>query len=431
MLEVFSKYICSIVISILGFLIIREISEEKQSLFCLRTALLIFLLIISQQVVYNVTYSISSTLLIFLVNIIFYKMIFKMNLEKSIMCCGLYMILIIFSDIVYTIIIRNIYTMEEIRTTPIITMLSNTIIGIISLMIIKIKPIQNIFKQFLKLSINKPHILNSIFILLLISAFICLGYNVVPIAKNDVKYIMNFAIMLILSAIFYIFIQDKIKYNQLRDEYDTLFGYVQNFEEWIEKEQLNRHEYKNQLAVLRSLSTNKAVINKINEILDDNMKIKGDVVYKLKELPKGGLKGLMYYKVAVAQKQNVNIEVDVSIKRKSIFKSLNETQIKVLCNLIGIYFDNAIEASLETKKKSVSIEVYEHKEGIKFVISNTYKRSENFDKRNERGMTTKGQGHGNGLYYANNLTSKNKWLEASQEIIDGYYIQNLIIKKLD
>lgn len=65
---------------------------------------------------------------------------------------------------------------------------------------------------------------------------------------------------------------------------------------------------------------------------------------------------------------------------------------------------------------------------MKFVISNTFKRSENFDRRNERGVTSKGKGHGNGLYYANNLISKNNWLDASQEIIDNYYIQNIIIK---
>lgn len=113
-------------------------------------------------------------------------------------------------------------------------------------------------------------------------------------------------------------------------------------------------------------------------MLDDNIKIKGDAVYKLKELPTGGLKGLMYYKVAIAQKQNVNIEVDVSLKRKSEFKKLNEHKIKVLSNLIGIYFDNAIEAALETEEKNVCLEVYEIKDGIKFVISNTFKRNENF-----------------------------------------------------
>ena len=37
-----------------------------------------------------------------------------------------------------------------------------------------------------------------------------------------------------------------------------LFSYVyKHFEDWIEKEQLNRHEYKNQLAVLRCLTKGK------------------------------------------------------------------------------------------------------------------------------------------------------------------------------
>ena len=49
------------------------------------------------------------------------------------------------------------------------------------------------------------------------------------------------------------------KYNKLTEEYDSMFNYVNEFEDWLEKEQFNRHEYKNQLAVLRCLSTEKKI----------------------------------------------------------------------------------------------------------------------------------------------------------------------------
>ena len=57
--------------------------------------------------------------------------------------------------------------------------------------------------------------------------------------------------------------------------------------------------------------------------------------------------------------------------------------------------------------------------------------SDNFFNRNKKGISTKGEGRGNGLYYASNILSKNKWLESKQEVIDEYYIQTLSIKKLD
>ena len=428
MLEVLSKFICSIIMCVIEFIIGKKIVKSEIKLFELRTILLIVLVVIAQVVVYNVTYNISNIMLTFLINIIFFKVMFKIKLEEAAICCGLYTVILVAADIFVGTIMNFIFTLEEIRINPFASIITNLLVGLISILLVNNKLLDSKFDSFLKMSTSKKQITNGIFILLEVGCFFCLFYNVSIAKVHNIEYLVNIIIIVILSIIAYIFIQGKIKYNQLSEEYNTLFSYVQNFEEWIEREQLNRHEYKNQLAVLRSITSDKSVINKINGILNDNVSIKGDTVHKLKELPKGGLKGLMYYKVAIAQKQNINVEVDVSIKKKSVFNKLNESKIKVLCNLIGIYFDNAIEAAVETKKKSVSLEIYEINDGIKIVISNTFKQSENFEKRNERGVTTKGQGHGNGLYYASNLISRNNWLETSQELIEDFYIQNITIK---
>ena len=183
--------------------------------------------------------------------------------------------------------------------------------------------------------------------------------------------------------------------------------------------------------MLRTLAKDKKVKSKIDELLDDNINIEDEVVNKLKDLPKGGLKGLMYYKAAIAQKKQIKLVVDVSLKPKTKFKNLSEDQIKTICKLIGIYFDNAIEASVETRNKYLLLEIYELSDKINIVISNSFVMSDNFSNRNKKGISTKGEGRGNGLYYANNILSKNKWLDSKQEVIDDYYIQTLSIKKLD
>ena len=58
-------------------------------------------------------------------------------------------------------------------------------------------------------------------------------------------------------------------------------------------------------------------------------------------------------------------------------------------NLVGIYFDNAIEAAAETKEKYVLIEIYELKETIKVVISNTYLNTIPASNRNKKGSVSK------------------------------------------
>ena len=192
---------------------------------------------------------------------------------------------------------------------------------------------------------------------------------------------------------------------------------------------MNRHEYKNQLAVLRCLTKEKKVKNKIDEILEDNINIEEQAVTNFKSLPKGGIKGLMYYKAAIAQKQKINLTTDVSIENKGILTKLSEKEVRILCKLIGIYFDNAIEAAVESRKKNVTIEIYELKDKVNIVFSNTFKKHKNMKDRNKKGVSSKGEGRGNGLYFASKLIKENAWLEEKQEIIDNYYIQELTIHK--
>lgn len=133
--------------------------------------------------------------------------------------------------------------------------------------------------------------------------------------------------------------------------------------------------------------------------------------------------------MAIGQKKKINITADVSLENNSILNKLTEQEIRVICKLIGIYLDNAIEAAEETRKKNVLIEVYELSNKVCFVFSNTFKKKNNFDDRNKKGITTKGEGHGNGLYFASKIIEQNDFLESKQDVVDGYYIQQLIIKR--
>lgn len=410
-----------------GFLVVKTIVRKNAQLSKF-AYFHIFLLTCFSVFVHTTDFAPLYTIIVFLLNILLYKIIFKLNIEEATIVCSIFMIILFISDLLVTQVFRMFYTVEQIRTDILIAIMANLSIGITSVCIINIKIVYSIIRKFYESIKVKKAIRSLKFLIISIIGFCFLGYNITMSKTYGTKYITNSIIMATMGIIAYTFIQNKNSYNQLSDEYDTLFDYVQNFEDWIEKEQLNRHEYKNQLAVLRCLTKEKQVKDKIDEILEDNIDIEGEIVHKLKELPKGGIKGLMYYKAAIAQKNKIKLMVDVSLQRKTLLNKLTEDQIKVLCKLIGIYFDNAIEAAQETRKKNILLEIYEYKDKVKIVISNTYKKSKVFDNRNERGVTTKGEGHGNGLYFANNLIEKNNWIISKQEEIDNYYIQTITIK---
>lgn len=428
MLEVFCKILCAVIMGTTGYYIVKKI-VAPDSKTGLKELLALCVFIIISIILHPIQYTIIYTISIFLLNIILYKFIFKITLEESIISCGILMIIIFFAEIIGTIFVRPILSIEVIRENYKISVFINLLISLVSIVIVNIQIIKRQISLFYTNILNKKAYVNIIFFLLLIIDISCLFYNMTINHMFTKGFIINGIIILICIVITFIFVQNQNSYKKLANDYDILFGYIQNFEDWIEKEQLNRHEYKNQLAVLRCLTKEKKVKNKIDEILEDNINIEGQEVTNLKNLPKGGIKGLMYYKAAIAQKQKINLVTDVSLEKNSILNKLSEKEIRVLCKLIGIYFDNAIEASSESRKKILTIEVYELKGKAYFVFSNTFKKHKNMKDRNQKGVSSKGKGRGNGLYFANKIIKENKWLEEKQEVIDNYYIQTVIINK--
>lgn len=430
MLQLISKFICFIIMYTTGYLVIKKIVDVESKI-KKTTYLYILILAIVSIFLHKAQYTAIYTIVIFLFNIIVYKKIFGLKLSQATVSTALFMAILISSDIITYTLLKTIWTQAEIRNLIPAYITANIMTGILSLIIINTRFIYKIVVDFYRNISKKKILTDAIYLILLVVGLTQIAYNHTIIIQSKDVHITNTIIIVIYTFTTIMFLQNKNDYKVLSDEYDSLFNYVQNFEEWIEKEQLNRHEYKNQLAVLRTLAKDKRVKEKIDDILDDSINIEDEVVNKLKTLPKGGLKGLIYYKVAIAKKNKVDIVVDVSLKVHSKLNNLNESQMKTICKLIGIYFDNAIEASAETNKKYLLLEIYELKEKVNIVISNTFVMSDNFNERNKKGISTKGIGRGNGLYYASNILSKNKWLESKQEIIDDYYIQTLSIKKLD
>ena len=420
--------------SITSYYIIKQIlmvhkRKEYKKVKIIKNIILLIILVTITVLLYKIQYTTLYTITIFLLNIAVFKSIFEITIEESITACALLMALLFFSDIITSSICGIVFGVKEFRANSIIFLITNLIVCISCTIMINIKIISQQFQKFYNNINKKRGLINWLFLVLLIIDFCCLTGNIAKANNFNINYFVNVMVIMIFLIITYIFIKERNNYHQLSAEYDSLFNYIQTFEDWIEKEQLNRHEYKNQLAVLRCLTKENKVKEKIDEILEDSINIEGQASTNLKNLPKGGIKGLMYYKAAIAQKHKINLTTDVSIEEKGILSKLSEKDIRVLCKLIGIYFDNAIEAAAESRKKNLTIEIYELKDKVSFVFSNTFKRHKNMDDRNKKGVSSKGEGRGNGLYFASKLIKENPWIEEKQEIIERYYIEQLTIKK--
>ena len=429
MLEVCINIVCQFIMFYMGFAAVKTLIETDKKINYIQVTILLLLGAIVSTCIYQVEYKSIYTILMYLINIIIYKIIFKENMVRVILLASLVMVVTFIADITCGLILIVFFSTQEIREVWYLHLLANMMTIINCLIAIIVAKKYNINKKIIDKLEKISNYSVLIFLILTVIVLTIITYNFTQNEDFNINIGINTAITLIFICLLGIFIKEKNNYSQLSSEYDNLYVYVQNFEDWIEKEQLNRHEYKNQLAVLRCLTKEKKVKEKIDEILEDNINIEGQFVTQLKSLPKGGIKGLMYYKAAIAQKRKLHLTTDVSIEDKGILSKLSEKEVRILCKLIGIYFDNAIEAAEESRKKNISIEIYELKDKVNFVFSNTFKRHRNMKDRNKKGVSTKGEGRGNGLYFAEKLIKENSWLDQKQEIIDNYYIQQITINK--
>ena len=429
MLEVCINLVCQFIMFYMGFAAVKTLIETDKKINYIQVTILLLLGAIVSTCIYQVEYKSIYTILMYLINIIIYKIIFKENMVRVILLASLVMVVTFIADITCGLILIVFFSTQEIREVWYLHLLANMMTIINCLIAIIVAKKYNINKKIIDKLEKISNYSVLIFLILTVIVLTIITYNFTQNEDFNINIGINTAITLIFICLLGIFIKEKNNYSQLSSEYDNLYVYVQNFEDWIEKEQLNRHEYKNQLAVLRCLTKEKKVKEKIDEILEDNINIEGQFVTQLKSLPKGGIKGLMYYKAAIAQKRKLYLTTDVSIEDKGILSKLSEKEVRILCKLIGIYFDNAIEAAEESRKKNISIEIYELKDKVNFVFSNTFKRHKNMKDRNKKGVSTKGEGRGNGLYFAEKLIKENSWLDQKQEIIDNYYIQQITINK--
>ncbi len=428
MLPIIVKLILGIIMSTSAFIIARKILNYEGKISILKVIGAILLITSPTFVLYDVKYNIIFTLMVYTIMALMFKYLFKIDIAQSILVCGYIMLLTALVDVTLTIVEIPIFSYYQVRNVWYIIIANNTLISAISILISYQKKAINIFKRISDKVEQNKKIKSTLFTIIVVVIVCLLYYNITTIFKFNLQYTITFFSIILFFILYYIYMEERNNYDKLKDEYNTMFSYVQTFEDWIDNEQMYRHELKNNLSIIRNLTNKKEIDKKIDKMLKMNMVIDDNYIETLKEIPKGGLKGLLYYKLALALKANINIYIDVSPKIKGKISKLDKDLLESLCIVLGIYIDNALDACKKEKHKNVTIEIYEKEKELYFVISNSCSKVLSIKKMNEKGFTTKGSGHGRGLYFANKVIRKEKRIAVEQQFLNNYFIQKIIVK---
>lgn len=411
---------------IVSYFIVNCLVNYNKKVDLKTSCITIIILIIVNCLCYNPEYNILSSIVIFACSVAIFSLAFKLEITRSTIVVSIMMLIILLSDFVTSILLMP-YNMEDIRNNSLIWFLSNVLCGTISIGIVLVPSIRNWIIDFLN-KLDNAKIPKIIVFLMLAFIILCLLIYVIFCNYHfGIEYIISIITSVIFISLVILFIKEQLEYGKLNREYQSFIDYVTTLEEWIEKEQLNQHEYKNHLAILRPKIKDPEALKFIDEKLANKLQIEERWMNELKNIPRGGLKGLIYYKIILAKNKKINFTISISKNTTNLLKKIKGNDFKDICHLIGIFLDNALEAAKVSKMKAVSLEIYLLNNKLNFVISNSYKEKIDLEKLGKKGYTTHGEGHGNGLYFAQKIIDKNPKINQKRLIAKNIYVQKFTI----
>lgn len=371
------------------------------------------------------------TILLSLIIFLTLKAMFNIETGKALFSTIIYSIAAIIPDLIVTTffiyaLVGKAYFYAHLAGSAICTVCVSILM--ILLIYVARKPLKKVVN--FNPSTNKKIVFVSFLTLLSLAVFF---YRLIKTFEFDDNILYYILVIITLILILLLLFKQKSDNENITKRYDDLLTVMKEYETDIEKQRSTMHENKNELMTIKSKINGREkeaeVLRYIDSIIGDKV-TKGKTKYsKFKYLPSNGLKGFFYYKVLEAGEKDIDTTVNVSKQIENCFlKDLKTNDFKQLARLIGVYLDNAIEASAASDKKLLGIEVYLINGNAKIIISNTYANDINLDKMGKERYSTKGKNRGHGLLLVEMILSKSDIFEAKTKVTDELYIQELTIK---
>lgn len=357
---------------------------------------------------------------------------FNTGYIKSIFSSILYSMLTIIPDLMILGFVTQLLnvTKESCYSTFAGSILGNIIISMlmIGLTYALRKPLRKLFSY--RLTRNKKIVVLSLLTLVTIAVFFYYFANNYRYNKEIFAYLLViFTLVVILGYLF----KEKMNNENMFKRYDDLLTVMKNYESDIEDHRTSNHETRNELLAIRSKVSDlgdETLCEYIDSILGDKKNINSAKYSRFKYLPTNGLKGFLYYKFSEAEEKGLDVKLNIAKQvENSFLKDLNTKDFKDLTRMLGVYLDNAIEASVLSEKKQLGIEIYKVKNDIEIIISNTYSNKVDKDKIGNERYSTKGLTRGPGLLLVKRILKNNNRLTSEAKITDTIYSQTIKIKE--
>lgn len=185
-----------------------------------------------------------------------------------------------------------------------------------------------------------------------------------------------------------------------------------------------KHDWSNNLTVINSmLAMNKIIELKqyLSELINQSLEGGNTAIYSIKN---AGLFGIISSKLN--QARDMEVVVDFSVIGE--VENIPGIKISELCEVIGIFIDNAIEEAVKGEKK-ISLSVFSDKDLLEISVSNSCTTAPDLKMINKEGYSSKGENRGMGLAIVKKIIGKYKNILHISDYEDNIFTQTITIEK--
>ena len=356
------------------------------------------------------------------------RLIIKLNIKKSILLCFLSQLIIIVIESIIFMIFMFVFGINasEISETVIFGLILDFAIALMSILISRFKIVKKVYNLFTKITetITMKQVLP--FIL-----FVALGTNIfsTSIYFNGsllLKLILNISISLIYTVIVILVFNYQNKYYKINYKYKLSVEDINSKKSLINEYRIMNHENNNNLNIIKSMTNNKKVIKYINTLLKQKKSITNKLIIDSLKIPQGSMSAIVYSKILVMKEKNIkyflNVDNDISIEKIS---TLTDEDFVDICNILGVFLDNAIDESENVKDIVINISFQIENDKLVIMISNKHNHSFNGNTLNLK--SSKGNDRGYGLQLVKRIVANNSKIENYRMISKDIFSQKIII----
>ena len=411
-----------------GYVVV-QLKDKKINIKSIKNICLVLLMVIFSYMAGTFNTGFSKTIIIYSAFTLCYKYIYNISFQESAILnffgIGLHFIgellfvfIIALTEIDGSILEKYLY----------LTPLSGLLIFIMVIIV------NQILKAKLKkiISVLMDYLSTNVFYIVII---LCLSIVFSSNINNwkDKNLISNLLIAAMFGLIIVFWIAEKFKVSLANKNFNQLFDQLQGVSSSLMKYRKMNHESKNDLRVLKGMAnSNEDIQEYIDEIFLENNIIDNDNC--ITEFSKiNDPKLIKFLSTKINEMIDNNIKVIVNISNRAVdfnFKKLKIAEYKDLCRVLGVYLDNAYEASKNSEEKEVTIEINIVENNLEIVISNSFSGNIDIDSLGKIGYTTKGDEHGTGLSIVKDIISKNKFISQKTTVINNFFYQYLYLEKI-